>query len=236
MKLHTIIIVIAAAILPACTSGVPMTVTAIADPDADLAAIQSFDLIQTNGSDALLEKNLMRLVQRELSARGYTYDTASPDVLIAVAGSAVARREYVPPTTTYSPYYEPGDSYSIRRTRSVNGRIVTYHDRVRTRGGGGDWVYVPRTNPGYERTVYQKSIVIRMLDAGDTTSSDVFEINAIAVWEGRAVTTDTEPDILRLAPLMIREALSEFPTPTGKPSRRDVQSEPDQKALRAPNG
>lgn len=210
--------------LGACASGPGVVVTSIADPDADLASVRTFDLIETPGADALLEKNLLRLAQSELTARGYARDPGDPDVLVAVAGVVASRREYVPPDTTYTPFYDPGDSFTITRRRKVNGQVITYHDRVRT---PGDWVYVPRTTPGYERTIYEKTIVIRLLDGGGGDGGGgASDVNAVAVWEGRGVSTSAEPDLLGIAPAMIREVLAEFPAPSGKASRRGLTPDP----------
>lgn len=201
-----------------CTSGVPIAVTAIADPDADLHSIRSFDLAATSGNEPLIEKSLLRIARQELASRGYTHNTTDPDVLIAVLGDTEAQREFVPPSTTYTPIYEPGDTYTVTRKRTVNGTVVRSHSRVRT---PGNWFYLPHTSPGYERTVFQKTLTIRILDATAAPNSEA-SFDAIPIWEARVTNTGPEPDLLKLAPLMIREALSEFPTPTGKPSRRTV--------------
>lgn len=222
-----------AALLGGCASGVGMVVTSISDPDEDLSAVRTFDLATTEGNEALVEKNLLRMVEREMLARGYTRDAGSPDVLVAVLGDVEARREYVPPSTTYSSWYEPGDTYTITKTRRVDGRVVRSRQQVRT---SGDWVYVPHTTPGYERTVFARSVVIRMLDAAGAPDSVDAGFDAVPVWEARASSVGDTPDLLAVAPLLIREALGEFPEPSGKPSRRNVQSDAGQNASRAPNG
>jgi len=234
VKLPSILLIAAALLLPACSSGIPITVTSIADPDVNLVAVRTFDLAQTSTNDPLIEKNLLRIAERELSARGLVRNTSNPTVLVAILGDTNERREYVPPSTSYTPYYEPGDSYTVTRKRTVNGTVVRSRQRIHTTG---DWVYIPHTSPGYERTVFRKSITIRILDANSTQhDSEVGGFDAIPIWEARVINTSPEPDILRLAPLMIREALAEFPTPTGKPSRRSVQRDPDQNAFPTPNG
>ncbi len=220
MRLHAILILAAALLLPACTSGIPITITSIADPDADLAAVQTFDLAQTSTNEPLIEKNLLRIAERELTSRGLARNTTNPDVLVAILGDTDERREYVPPSTSYTPYYEPGNSFTITRKRTVNGTVVRSRQRIHTTG---DWVYIPHTAPGYERTVFRKSITIRLLDAGATTdNSDGSGFDAVPIWESTVTNISTEPDLLKLAPLMIREALAEFPAPTGKPTRRIV--------------
>lgn len=220
---------IIAASLTGCTTGLGVVVTSIADPDADLGAVRTFDLAQTTGNDPLVEKNLLRMAMREMEARGYTRDAAAPDVLLAVLGDVQARREYVPPDTTYTPYYDPGDSFTVTSKRRINGQVVRTRKQVRV---PGDWVYVPQTTPGYERTVFTRSITIRLLDAAlggaapgmlSDAGDDAFD--AVPIWEGRATNTGAEPDLLAVAPLMIREALGEFPSPSGKPSRRTVERE-----------
>jgi len=192
----------------ACAPSVSLTVDVLADPDADLGSITTFDMSSTTESDSpLLDKNLALIVADSLEARGLDLDV-SPDALVTVDGGSTRRREYVPPRVLYWHHYEPGRT--TRHVETVDGekRVITVETR-------GRWYGDPSYTGGYTIVRHVHWIEIQIFERRDD--------EATLVWRGNAEAVTSERSLIRLARPMVDALLEEFPTPSGKPSRRSVR-------------
>ena len=83
-------------VLTACSSG--PAIRSDADPAANFAAYQTFAFLEPLATDkagysTLLTARLKEATRRQLEARGYTYDQASPDLLVNFNVNVVEKTE-----------------------------------------------------------------------------------------------------------------------------------------------
>ncbi|GAB3740550.1 DUF4136 domain-containing protein [Silanimonas algicola] len=100
---------LAALLLAACATG--PRVTTDADPGADFSRYRSFAFyeplaLETRGYTTLLSARLKDEARRQMEARGYVYDEASPDLRLNINAFVEEKADVVSvPTTGYATYY-----------------------------------------------------------------------------------------------------------------------------------
>jgi hypothetical protein len=133
MRKLTLAIIITA-VLAAC--GPSLRVTTDHDSNVDFAQFKTFSLVGVNSTNTVSELNRNRIaaaVRNEMTSRGFTEDTANPDLLVAIA-AILQPRQQVTATTTYNyggmarPWGWSGGMTTSRTTYNVtnykNGSLI----------------------------------------------------------------------------------------------------------------
>jgi len=201
-------------------SSVEMVVRAYADPSA--GSVRTFGFVpsdQTTGGE-LAERELRASVRTLLVAKGLSEASGgqAPDVSIQVSGQVQSQEQYIPPSTHYKPKTvtttttttsDPPDPQKMGKPELGMGdpkptttTTTTEHTEM-----------VPVTKPGHTETTYYRHIAIQMFRT--TPGQD-------PVWSGDVESRGTEPDLMVVAPTLLKELLSEFPRRTGKPAERSA--------------
>lgn len=203
-------IVLACLILTGCAT-IEMDVKAYSDPERNLLEVKRFKLVPINKENPLLEKELLFMVKEQLVQKGYIYDEANPDFLVAINFYCGAFQYYVPPTTLYLPHYVPGE------TKTYTGSIGSTYVYGTEQSSGG-YESRPYTVGGYIATAYYRNIQIYFVDYSKSIQSEKIEL----IWQGEVDSSGSDSDIRVVAPYLLHEVLGEFPMKTGKSNKRTV--------------
>lgn len=147
----------------AITATYAISVKSYYDPDRTLDGYTTFAFDYANADDPLLEKELFKMVQLQLEARGMTRQDEGPQLLM---------------------------------------RLI--------------FVVKP-----LEDGTYLRFLQLNFLDAAELASGRELKVPPV-VWKGEAASAGSASDIRKVAPLMFREMLFEFPVRTSRDERRTV--------------
>lgn len=190
-------------------SSVKMEIKTYSDPEKNLTKIKKFTIVPTNKENPLLEKELLFMVKNKMLEKGYIYDSKNPDILIAMIFYCGPFQYYVPQETITLPKKVPG------KTKTYSGWIDGEYywgtekesDRIE---------YETYTYGGYTASAYYRNITLYFVNP-DTLSTNNIE----TIWQGVAESSGSSSDIRKVAPYLIEELLFEFPTKSGKSSKRE---------------
>jgi Periplasmic protease len=158
-------------------------------------------------ANPLLEKELFRMVEKRLAARGLVRDEENPQLLITMSSFVGRREDYVPPKTI-----------TTTRIQQVWSASMVGFNMT------GQYVPVPvtetQTVPGRKVVSYYRNIRLNFFDYARLQRHP--KIPPL-VWIGIAESQGSSSDIRDVAPVMLSELLWEFPKKTGRERHRMIK-------------
>jgi len=212
-----------------CSPALDVRVETTAGPEANLTALRSFALGQSPRRDAeafdLTEQTrqaMQRRVGRLLSSSEgrYVLDDAETNPALARYVASITRDTLVErgyefdeaaPALRVSVDFVDAvyEEFGFTGTRGVI--RASSDERIGVGVGvGGQLDPYPQEQ---HRTVHGRAVAIYCYDISDPDR---------LLWHGWAITTRTDADFQRIAPLLIEQVLGEFPHPSGRPTQRTI--------------
>ncbi|MFH1373315.1 MAG: DUF4136 domain-containing protein [bacterium] len=171
------------------------------DAELDYGKYKRFATVLPESETPLVYKQILHLVELQLTANGYVLDEGNPDFLIIPQYFVGSYEVYKPPVTIPLPVYKPG-----QRTRT-HGWIGTQMVTV-TQETAATVEFQPATvRRGHVETEFYKVINLYFADADYLSETDSLRL----IWRGVVTATGALPDIVRDAPPMLQALLKEFP-------------------------
>ncbi|MBU0634367.1 MAG: DUF4136 domain-containing protein [Candidatus Omnitrophica bacterium] len=163
------------------------------DTDESLAAYKTFDFDYTNETNALLEKELFRQLEKVLQAHGLTRVKENPQVTISMNFFVGKKEQYNPPTTVTST------------------EIKYVWSNVAIGWGFSSAVPVTSssTEPGYTQIKYYNNIRLNFLNHAKLVAGEELKTPPL-IWIGEAENEGFDPDIRGIAPVMFGEMMKQF--------------------------
>jgi len=189
-----------------------LNVKAFHDPDKSvndlLANYKSFAFDYTSRENPLLEKELFKMLEILLLARGMVRDESDPDVLITMNYYIGKKENYVPNQPITSTRF--GYVWTSGTTGSTPALYVEAAPAAEN-----------QPTSGKTGVTYYRDIRLIFLDYKSLQGEKKPEIPPL-VWMGNVDSEGSSDDIRRVAPVMIKEALTEWPGKTTLPSNREI--------------
>ncbi len=180
-----------------------MNLKVYSDPDIDLSSYKTYSIDYTNKENRLLEKELFKMVETAIAEAGHApklvRSDENPDILITMDFYTGKKEEYVPPKTVFTTRVENVWSSSLF--------------------GWGHNTPVPitesHTTEGFTKVSYYRNIRLNFMDFKQLNSGEKLEVPPL-VWIGEVDSEGSSSDIRVVAPILLKQLLSEFPEKSGR--------------------
>ena len=169
---------------------------------------KKFDFDYTSKENPLLEKELFKMLEQELVAKGMVRDKENPDILITMNYYIGKREKYIPPQTITS------SRVDYVWTMGMIGWTPTGQTQPVTRTE-------TKTIPGKTEVSYYRNIRLNFLDYKVLRSGEEPQLPPL-LWIGEVESEGSTNDLRGVAPVLFRELLREYPGKSEFPKDRRI--------------
>jgi hypothetical protein len=198
---------------------IKVTVNSVSALGVDLAALHTFAFAPSGTDEPLVEQNLQSLLAARLKAQGLNQDPQNPDMVIVVSHEVSKAETWIEAKKEKKDYYEPATT-----------KLVTHYNRqggswTEIRNKDGRWKTSVKEIPGRMEDDFLKKIHLAFFKLKTGLPEEEgkgLPLDTVPLWEGNVFQQGKTSDLLKVAPVMLRELAAEFPLKSGRPETREV--------------
>ena len=179
--------------------------------NTNLSELKTFGIARINSKAPEIERKLLKVIRKDLEAKGFHYKNQNPDFMIAIHFYQGNFAKYVPPLRLTLRDFNPDRSGQREQTLRNRGIRRTQTDRM-----SEEIKKSVHQFDGYVEKNFYQNIQVYFVKIVDKESLKM-------LWHGEVESRNKKADILTVAPVMLKELMTEFPKETSKPHERHVR-------------